>query len=139
MFSQETAACFALASSCLRIFIAPAIRDRCQETPPMQPSELRRAIPLLPQPNIGEAIAFYRDRLGFEEAFVYPQYGGVRRGPVEIHFWQSDNRNLAERTSCRIEVEGVDALYAEYQAKGVVHPNGKLELKPWGFTEFSAV
>ncbi len=99
--------------------------------------EFRRAIPVFPAPNVTELVAFYRERLGFEEAFLYDDYAGVRRGPIEIHFWKCDDRHLAENTSCRVEVEGVETLYAEYQAASIIHPNGKLELKPWGFHEFS--
>ena len=40
----------------------------------------------------------------------------------------------------RITVEGIDAYYAEYQQRGgKVHPNGKLEMKPWGSREFGAI
>lgn len=32
-----------------------------------------------------------------------------------------------------------EQLYEELQAKGgeMIHPNGKLEMKPWGTTEFA--
>ncbi len=101
--------------------------------------ELRRAIPLFPSPNVRDSVAFYRDVLGFEEAFVTDDYAGVRRGAAEIHLWQCDDRYIAENTSCRIEVAGIEALYAEYQAAGVIHPNGALEVKSWGSQEFSAL
>src|SRR5438067_1817224 len=34
-------------------------------------------------------------------------------------------------------VEGIDGLFEAYSAKSVIHPNGRLELKPWGVREFS--
>ena len=100
---------------------------------------LERAIPLLPTRSIAEAVAFYRDRLGFQPLFELADYAGVGRGPVEIHFWKCDDARIAENTSCRIEVTHIEALYAEYFAAGVIHPNGRLEEKPWKFREFSAV
>jgi uncharacterized glyoxalase superfamily protein PhnB len=40
----------------------------------------------------------------------------------------------------RIAVKGIEALYAEYQARGgKVHPNGSLQTKPWGTKEFSTI
>lgn len=102
-------------------------------------SELRRAIPLFPAQNVRDTVAFYRDRLGFEEVFGDDDYASVRRGAVEIHFWQCDDRYIAENTSCRFEVEGIETLYAEYRSAGVVHPTGDLELKASGFQEFSAL
>ena len=40
----------------------------------------------------------------------------------------------------RFAVINIEALYAEYQQRGGrVHPNGKLQTKPWGTTEFAAI
>jgi hypothetical protein len=36
-----------------------------------------------------------------------------------------------------VNVEGIEALYDEYRPKGVIHPNGALETKPWGAKEFT--
>lgn len=104
-----------------------------------EPTRLLRAIPLFPAPRVADAVAFYRARLGFEPVFELAEYAGVAREGIEIHFWQCGDRRIAENTSCRIEVEHIDALYAEYIAADVVHPKGRLEEKPWGFREFSAV
>jgi len=49
---------------------------------------------------------------------------GVLRGAVEIHLWHCADRHIAENTACRINVEGIEAPYAEYRPRGVIHPNG---------------
>jgi hypothetical protein len=36
-----------------------------------------------------------------------------------------------------VNVEGIAVLYDEYRPKGVIHPNGALETKPWGAKEFT--
>jgi len=36
-------------------------------------------------------------------------------------------------------VQDIDALYAEMEPKGVVHPNGWLQKKPWGVREFGVL
>jgi catechol 2,3-dioxygenase-like lactoylglutathione lyase family enzyme len=46
---------------------------------------------------------------------------------------------LAGTGSCRIEVTGVDALYARCERRGVVHPNGTLGDTAWGTREFGAL
>lgn len=102
--------------------------------------ELRSCVPLFPVPDVAAAVRFYVERLGFEVAFEYDaDAAGVRRGNIEIHFWRCADRHIAENTSCRISVVGIDVLYAEYEKAQVVHSNGRLELKPWGFREFAAL
>lgn len=44
-----------------------------------------------------------------------------------------------KNTACRISVQEVEALYAEYQPKGSIHPNAPLQEKPWETREFSVV
>jgi hypothetical protein len=39
----------------------------------------------------------------------------------------------------RIQMEDIENLYTEYQAQNVIHPNGSLEVKPWGKKEFSII
>ena len=34
---------------------------------------------------------------------------------------------------------GIDALYEEMTAAGVVHPNGSLQEQPWGMREFAVL
>ena len=62
----------------------------------------------------------------------YPAPRSARRDGVQIHFWLTDDADIPKETSCRIDVTGIDALYAEMQTAGVVHPNGPLQEQPWG-------
>jgi hypothetical protein len=61
----------------------------------------------------------------------------VTRDAVEIFLCRNDDRYVAEQTSIRIHVHHIEPLYAEYQAQGVIHPNGQLTMKPWGTQEFA--
>jgi catechol 2,3-dioxygenase-like lactoylglutathione lyase family enzyme len=101
--------------------------------------EVLSAIPVLPALDIEKTIAFYREKLGFELAFQYPDYAGLRYGPVEVHFWHCEDPAIPGVSSCRIHVRGVDAIYAQARKQGVVHPNGPLEDKPWGLRQFTAL
>lgn len=100
---------------------------------------LDRAIPVLASVDLEATQRFYADRLGFDPIATYPDYAIAGRDGVQIHFWLTDDRRIAESTSCRVDVTGVDALYAEFSAQGVVHPNGTLTDQPWGIREFAVL
>lgn len=93
--------------------------------------------PVLASLDIEKTVAFYEETLGFRRAWCDENYGIVHRDAISLHFWHCDNNIFPENTSCYVYVEGVDALYEEYQRAGVVHPNGPLENKPWGMREFA--
>lgn len=63
----------------------------------------------------------------------------MTRDDVQIHFWLTDRAEIPKATSCRIDVVGVDQLYEEMDASGVIHPNGPLTEQPWGFREFAVL
>lgn len=97
---------------------------------------LKNAIPKFPVANVQTAVAFYTQKLGFEELFDYGDYAGVKRDEFELHLWECGDKYLAENTACRVETTEIEVFYAECLAAGVVHPNGALETKPWGLQEF---
>lgn len=107
----------------------------------MSEVRLGRTIPALPVRSVVAAVAHYRDRFGFTA--VHVDDGGfavLRRDDAIVHLWQAaddawqaaDPRPdspvcsgaesfLAGTASCRIETEGVDELWAELRAAGVLH------------------
>lgn len=99
------------------------------------------AVPVLPARDVGETVAFYRERLGFPEGWVHTEgaYGGVSSGDLELHFWRCEVPAVLENCSCRIRVGDVTAFYGHCKDQGVVHPNGALERQPWGTAEFAAL
>ena len=99
---------------------------------------LKAAIPKLPAMSIERSLEFYAS-LGFARVAAYPDYGIVARDDVQIHFWRCADPELARASGCRIVVEGVAELYAGYSSLNVIHPNGVLETKPWGWREFSVL
>jgi catechol 2,3-dioxygenase-like lactoylglutathione lyase family enzyme len=94
------------------------------------------AVPKLASMDIQRSIAFY-EKLGFAESAYYPDYGIVEQDGVQIHFWLCTDPAVPKATGCRINVSGVDELFATYSKLGVIHPNDPLTLKPWGLREFS--
>ena len=98
------------------------------------------ATPVLASLDIERSVGFYCSRLGFESVHVQQGiYGIVSRGAVQLHFWACSERHIAENTSCRVRVEGIDSLFAQCQAFGIVHPNASLQNQPWGTREFGVL
>lgn len=127
-----------------RRVLAHMIQLTAKETAVMSSTEsspvtLDRAIPVLASLDLEATQHFYAEQLGFDPIATYPDYAVSARDGVQIHFWLTDDRRFAENTSCRIDVTGVDALYAELEPRGVVHPNGPLTEQPWGIKEFAVL
>lgn len=101
-------------------------------------ARLLAAIPLLAVASIGRGVAFY-GRIGFRPLFVSDEYAALMRDDVHLHLWRCGDRVVADNTACRIRVEGIDALYEECRAAGIVHPNGPLHATDRNSREFTAL
>jgi catechol 2,3-dioxygenase-like lactoylglutathione lyase family enzyme len=117
--------------------------DHAPATPTTQTSFVA-AIPALAVSDVPRAVAFFADVLGFDAAHVGADYGIARRDAVEVHFWAATGPEgsgaeprLAGTTSCRMQVDGLAALYGQCQARQVIHPSGELHEQPWGALEFT--
>ena len=100
---------------------------------------LDRAIPVLASLDLEATQRFYADKLGFSPVSKYPDYAICARDGVQVHFWLTDDIDIPKSTSCRIDVTGIDQLYAEMTDAGVVHPNAPLREQPWGMKEFAVL
>lgn len=100
------------------------------------------ATPVLPSLDLAATLDFYERKLGWTKVFCFEEqgYAGVARNGATLHFRRVSDASLPKQSSCRFRVRGVDALYAEYQAAGVIapHDDAKLQLRPWGVREFIA-
>ena len=105
-------------------------------------ASLRRVVPIVPARNVLESLAYYVERLGFNEVIRDGDpinYVVVRRGDVELHLSQCNDEMVGDYNGCRIFVDNIDALYREYREVGVVYPNGELAENSRGCKEFSVV
>jgi len=93
------------------------------------------SIPVLPVSNIRNAMDFY-DKLGFRGLGEDIDFGILERDAVEIHLTRCDNPIIAENSTCRILVTGIDELYTLYQMLNVVHPGTQLSEEQWGTRAF---
>ena len=104
-----------------------------------QAPKLETIIPIIPAgADLNAAIAFY-EQLGFTRTWQEGNMARVSRDAIHILLCHNEDRHLAEWTSCRVQVTNIAALYAEFLEQGgqMIHPNGRLETKPWGMTEFA--
>jgi catechol 2,3-dioxygenase-like lactoylglutathione lyase family enzyme len=121
---------------------------------------LTQTIPALPVRDAAAAVAFYRDRLGFEVLHHDGGFAVLCRDEAVLHLWESgdetwrDREDLRERpvqtgaesfiagtASCRIMAAGVDDLYDELRAKDVLHPVSRdgIEDTDFGTREFATL
>jgi len=88
--------------------------------------------------NEDETVKFYTEKLGFIFHSSWEGYLIFSRDGVFIHLWPHHDANIAQNTGCYVNVTGVESLYKEYKAWGLIHPNGgDLEEKPWQMKQFS--
>ena len=93
--------------------------------------------PILASLDIKRSLEFFCSKLGFNKVFEEQgAYGIVCRDSIHLHFWACSEKHIAENTSCRIRIVGAESLYKQCVKSDIVHPNAKLEVKPWGTTEF---
>lgn len=82
---------------------------------------------------------FYVNKLSFREVSDYADYLILARGDNEIHFFSFTTLDPKENYGqVYIRTNDIERLYNAWTDKGVsIHPNGKLQTKPWGQKEFS--
>jgi catechol 2,3-dioxygenase-like lactoylglutathione lyase family enzyme len=121
---------------------------------------LTQTIPALPVRDMTPAVAFYRDRLGFEVLHHDGGFAVLLRDEAVLHLWESGDEAWRERSdaaaspvesgaesfiagtaSCRIMCEGVDELFEELRQADVLHPVSKdgVEDTDFGTREFAAL
>lgn len=98
--------------------------------------------PVLPSRDVGAAVRYYVDRLGFRLRFTddpqAPRYAGVGRDDVELHLqWSDPSEWSGDRPMYRFVVAGLEALFDEYGQAGVFHPGTALRRTAWGTDEFA--
>jgi len=93
-------------------------------------------VPELPVVDVERAQQHYRDALGFEIGWLYPDkgIGSVSRGAAVIFLRR--RKPPFEPAVHWVFAEDIDATYRELQSSGanIVEP---LEKKPWGLTQFT--
>ena len=100
---------------------------------------LKDIIPKLPMRNRSLTKEFYLNQLSFELISDYGDYILLKKDEIEIHFFEFKTLNPLENYGqVYIRVIDINKLYKSLLNKSIaIHPNGHLEVKPWGQKEFS--
>lgn len=97
--------------------------------------------PKLPMRKKSGTYDFYVNRLGFNffGDHDYDGYLMVEKDNLQIHFFEYKDLDINENYGqVYIRTNSIDQLYQSYLDNKVgIHPNGELNLKPWGQKEFS--
>jgi predicted enzyme related to lactoylglutathione lyase len=107
------------------------------------PSEVTGISPQFLVDDLDRAVAYYRDKLGFELDFTYESfYASVSRDGFAIHLKhghvpaeERKRRREDEHLDAYVAVEGVGALFEELETRGaqVIQP---LTQQPWSCLDF---
>ena len=100
---------------------------------------LKDIIPKLPMRDKMLTKEFYLNQLSFELISDYGDYILLKKDQIEIHFFEFKSLDPLENYGqVYIRVIDIDKLYKSLFDKSIaIHPNGHLEVKPWGQKEFS--
>ena len=126
----------------------------------MTTATLTQTIPAMPVRDMTRAVAFYRDRLGFEVLHHDGGFAVLSRDEAVVHLWEASDETWRERTdvrgkpvctgaesflagtaSFRVCVQGVDELYEEMSRADVLHPVSKesVDETDFGTREFATL
>ena len=98
-------------------------------------------IPKLPFINKENTLEYY-SKLGFELVADHGDYLIAKYHNLEIHFFRFETLQT-EKSDFMIYLRidnDIEVFYQNIQDQGVeIHPNGKLEIKPWGMKEFALI
>ena len=97
--------------------------------------------PKLPMRNKAITRDYYINKLGFQEVGKadFDDYLMVEKDNIQIHFFAFKALDPKENYGqVYIRTDNIDQLYKLLiENKTAIHPNGPLQVKPWGQKEFS--
>lgn len=101
---------------------------------------LNDIVPKLPMRDKAKTLEFYIN-LGFQ-VFGSPDYDDylmVQKDNIQIHFFKFEALEPKENYGqVYIRTDDIDGLYRSMLERNLaIHPNGSLQVKPWGQKEFS--
>ncbi|MBC7915047.1 MAG: VOC family protein [Pyrinomonadaceae bacterium] len=97
--------------------------------------------PKLPMRNKAETKDFYINKLSFQElgSTDWDGYLMLQKDSIQIHFFEFKELDPKENYGqVYIRTDDIDNFYQSLlDNKTSIHPNGHLQVKPWGQKEFA--
>ena len=107
---------------------------------------MRSITPLVPVSDLDRSVAFFEDVLGFAAGARMEGYAYLRRDGVALRLIDAgpgvDLTDPARQLSCYVDVDDVDALYAELKPKLDALPPGRVRApfnQEYGQREFHVI
>ena len=104
---------------------------------------ITQIIPKLPMRNKSITRAFYTTQLGFTDvgSADFDGYLLLQKDGLEIHFFEFKELDPKENDGqVYIRTTEIEVLYQSLlDNKTNIHPQGQLQIKPWGQKEFSVL
>ena len=106
-------------------------------------SQFTSVQPVLPAKDVGKALDFYTNKLGFEIVFKDDEentkYAGIKRDEIELHLQWHDEKDFDSvgKPALRFVIQDVDSLFEEYRNFDLPGMNLAPEKTGWGTYEFS--
>ncbi len=94
-------------------------------------------LPLTPDPVA--TVRFSESKLGFRCRYQQEGLAILVRDDMELHFTKCSDQRPIDWSCCRIRVDDIETLYAEYSAVLAIHANGKLRDTEYGTREFGII
>lgn len=105
----------------------------------MTAPKMLTAVPVLLSLDVPATVIFYTTKLGFTCLYQESGFAILQRDSLQLNFTGCNEQHLVDWSSCRVAVDGIDALYEACTSQGIVHPNSKLEDTDYGTREFGIV
>ena len=103
---------------------------------------ISRVVPKLPYIDKQQTIKFYVNQLGFKLRSDFGDYIIIDLPNAELHFFAYPDLEPGKSDFMiylRVN-ESIEVMYQMFKKEGIViHPNGKLEDKPWRQREFAVI
>ena len=100
---------------------------------------LTNIVPKLPMRDKAKTKEFYLKQLNFKEINDYGDYLIMGKDSIEIHFFKfidlDPKENYGQIYIRTNDIEGFYSLLVNHKVS--IHPNGHLQIKPWGQKEFA--
>lgn len=102
---------------------------------------LTKIHPKLPMRNKVATHDYYVNILGFQVlgSSDFEAYLMLKKDEIEIHFFEFKDLDIKENYGqIYIRTTNINELYQSFLDRKIeIHPNGHLQIKPWGQREFS--